>query len=145
MDKLLKGFESICIQSVDIGKFYYVIMLLSKPSEPIQDINVCLYDLSINYMKSLDINRVVIDLNTKNITCLKYIDDKLIRIPLDIQPYETIADYMFSVEGIKTMLQPFRFSYDPFRFHFLKNKSIRLAIGIDEIYEDNDLIGEMQN
>lgn len=139
IQKLLKGFEYLCIQSTDIGKFYYTVTLLTSSSDLIQHIEVNLYDL-VNTKKS-KVNDITIDTSIREITYLKYLNNIHARVPLDIQPYESIAGYLFSNEGIKTMFQHYRFTYDPNIPHFLNDKSVRLFIGIDESYEDNDLIG----
>lgn len=139
MKTLLKGFEQSRVQSLDVGNFYYVLLILTIPSDSIQYLDVCLYDL-VNVMKS-KVNNVIINTVTREMTYLKYINSEHIRVSLDIHPYEVLADYLFSDEGIETMFQHYRFTYDPHMSHFLTNRSLRSIIGINESYEDNDLIG----
>jgi len=91
-------------------------------------------------MKS-KVNDIIINVVTREMTYLKYINGEHIRVSLDIHPYEVLADYLFSDEGIETMFQHYRFTYDPHMSHFLTNRSLRSIIGIDESCEDNDLIG----
>ena len=90
MKTLLKGFEQSRVQSLDVGNFYYVLLILTIPSDSIQYLDVCLYDL-VNVIKS-KVNNVIINTVTREMTYLKYINSEHIRVSLDIHPYEVLAD-----------------------------------------------------